>query len=86
MYVDAFISTFKGTLSWTLKSLLFQVPWYLNYFWGLLLISLLIWGLEIIFPGEKTKRFLEKTSGLMSSICFLISFCFPLPLVVFIVF
>ena len=60
MYVDAFISTFKGTLSWTLKSLLFQVPWYLNYFWGLLLISLLIWGLEIIFPWRKNQKIFRK--------------------------
>jgi len=60
MYVDAFISTFKGTFSWTLQSLLFQVPWYLNYFWGLLLISLLVWGLEILFPWRKNQKILRK--------------------------
>tara|TARA_R110002074_G_scaffold167299_3_gene328372 strand:+ start:53641 stop:53805 length:165 start_codon:yes stop_codon:yes gene_type:complete len=29
---------------------MFNVPWYLNYFWGLIFITLLVWILEIVFP------------------------------------
>ena len=50
-YLDALWQGFMGTLGWTWKSILFQVPWHSNYFWGLILISLLVWGLEILFLG-----------------------------------
>ena len=63
-YNDVFISSFKGTLNWTLKSILFEVPWYLNYFWGLLLISLLVWGLELLFPWRKQQGVFRKDFGL----------------------
>lgn len=63
-YIDVFISSFKGTLNWTLKSILFEVPWYLNYFWGLLLISLLVWGLELLFPWRKQQGVFRKDFGL----------------------
>ena len=63
-YIDVFTSSFKGTLNWTLKSILFEVPWYLNYFWGLLLISLLVWGLEILFPWRKQQGVFRKDFGL----------------------
>ena len=63
-YNDIFISSFKGTLNWTLKSILFEVPWYLNYFWGLLLISLLVWGLELLFPWRKQQGVFRKDFGL----------------------
>lgn len=63
-YIDVFTSSFKGTLNWTLKSILFEVPWYLNYFWGLLLISLLVWGLELLFPWRKQQGVFRKDFGL----------------------
>ena len=53
LYWDALIQGFNGTVQWTWRSILFDVPWYENYFWGLTLISLLIWGLEIVFPWRK---------------------------------
>jgi len=59
-YLDAFINSFKGTLDWTIKSILFEVPWYTNYFWGLILISLTVWGLEILFPWRKTQAVFRK--------------------------
>lgn len=52
-YLDAFGNSFLGTLNWTWKSILFEVPWYTNYFWGLIVISLVVWGLEIVFPWRK---------------------------------
>lgn len=52
-FLDVFISAVKGSIHWTWKSIVFDVPWYTNYFWGLILISLIVWGLEIIFPWRK---------------------------------
>lgn len=52
-YVHGFIEAFMNTLDWTWNSILFHVPWYTNYFWGLIVISLIIWGLEILFPWRK---------------------------------
>ncbi|PWL39612.1 sterol desaturase [Flagellimonas aquimarina] len=59
-YFEAFINGFLGTAQWTWKSVLFEVPWYTNYFWGLILISLLVWGLEIIFPWRKDQSIFRK--------------------------
>ncbi len=52
-YIEAFKNAFLGTVDWTWKSILFEVPWYTNYFWGLIAISLFVWGLEILFPWRK---------------------------------
>ncbi|QLG44042.1 sterol desaturase family protein [Costertonia aggregata] len=54
-YWEAFIEAFLKNLQWTWDSILFQVPWYLNYFWGLILISLLVWSLEVLFPWRKNQ-------------------------------
>ena len=59
-YVTAFINEFTSTLNWTLDSILFKVPWYNNYFWGLIIISLVVWLLEIIFPWRKNQSFIRK--------------------------
>ena len=59
-YVTAFINEFTLTLNWTLDSILFKVPWYNNYFWGLIVISLVVWLLEIIFPWRKNQSFIRK--------------------------
>ncbi len=59
-YVDAFINAFNGNLNWTWKSIIFDVPWYKNYFWGLTLISLVIWGLEVTFPWRKNQGAFRK--------------------------
>ena len=59
-YIDAFVNSFLGTVSWTWKSILFEVPWYNNYFWGLILISLVVWGFEILFPWRKEQSIFRK--------------------------
>lgn len=59
-YLDSFINVFKGTVDWTWKSILFEVPWYTNYFWGLIVISLIVWGLEIAFPWRKEQSIFRK--------------------------
>ena len=59
-YSSVFIEAFMNNIQWTWKSILFEVPWYLNYFWGLTLISLLVWGLEIAFPWRKHQSIFRK--------------------------
>ncbi|MDC8005831.1 sterol desaturase family protein [Aureisphaera galaxeae] len=59
-YLDAIVNAIVGTADWTWKSIIFEVPWYNNYFWGLVLISLLIWGLEILFPWRKEQSIFRK--------------------------
>jgi sterol desaturase/sphingolipid hydroxylase (fatty acid hydroxylase superfamily) len=59
-YIDAFVSAFNGTVDWTWKSILFEVPWYTNYFWGLIAISLIVWGIEIVFPWRKNQSIFRK--------------------------
>ncbi len=59
-YWKAFVDAFLGNVSWTWKSICFEVPWYTNYFWGLVLISLLVWMLEILFPWRKSQAVFRK--------------------------
>jgi sterol desaturase/sphingolipid hydroxylase (fatty acid hydroxylase superfamily) len=59
-YVEIFIQSFLGTADWTWNSIIFQVPWYTNYFWGLIVISLAVWGLEIAFPWRKSQGLIRK--------------------------
>ena len=59
-YISAFIEAFLSSLNWTWDSILFKVPWYNNYFWGLIIISLLVWGLEMIFPWRKNQSIIRK--------------------------
>ena len=59
-YVNSFIRSFNGTLDWTWKYIIFEVPFYTNYFWGLILISLFVWGLEMVFPWRKEQAIFRK--------------------------
>ena len=59
-YIDAFLKGFNGTLNWTYKSILFEVPWYTNYFYGVILLSLVVWILEIVFPWRKNQGIFRK--------------------------
>jgi len=59
-YSNAFMEGFIGTLNWTWDSILFKVPWYSNYFWGLIAISVVVWLLEIAFPWRKNQSIIRK--------------------------
>lgn len=59
-YIQAFTNSFLGTLNWTWNSIIFEVPWYTNYFWGLIAISLMAWALEIAFPWRKNQSIIRK--------------------------
>jgi len=59
-YLDAFINAFSGTVDWTWKSMIFDVPWHSNYVWGLVAISVVVWLLEIAFPWRKNQSIIRK--------------------------
>lgn len=59
-YLDGFLNSFSGTLNWTWKSIIFDVPWYNNFFWGIVLISLFVYLLEILFPWRKEQSIFRK--------------------------
>jgi len=59
-YIDIFTNAIMGSLDWTWRSILFDVPWYTNYFWGLTIISVIVWGLEIAFPWRKNQSVFRK--------------------------
>ncbi len=59
-YIDAFINSFLGNVNWTKKMIFFEVDWENNYFYGLILISLLVWLLEILVPWRKEQSVFRK--------------------------
>ena len=59
-YFEVCKTAFENTLNWTWNSIIFNVPWHTNYFWGLLIISLVVWVLEIAFPWRKNQSIFRK--------------------------
>ena len=59
-YLNTFIDAFNGMLNWTWRSITFDVPWYNNYFWGIIVLSLAVWILEILFPWRKSQKIIRK--------------------------
>ncbi|MCH2217601.1 MAG: sterol desaturase family protein [Flavobacteriales bacterium] len=59
-YLNSFFEAFKSTLDWTWDLITFDVPWYTNYFWGLIFVSLVVWSLEIAFPWRKYQSIFRK--------------------------
>ncbi len=77
-YFEAFWNALTGTLNWTWKSIVFEVPWYTNYFWGLIVISLLVWGLEILFPWRRDQSVFRKDFWLDAGYMFFNFFLFAI--------
>ena len=77
-YIDAFVNAVNGTVDWTWKSILFEVPIYTNYFWGLIAISLAVWLVEIAFPWRKEQSIIRKDFGLDTFYMFFNFFVFSI--------
>ncbi|WGK63991.1 sterol desaturase family protein [Croceiramulus getboli] len=77
-YLRGFVEAILGTLDWTWKSIVFEVPWYTNYFWGLVIISLLVWALEIAFPWRKEQSIFRKDFWLDAAYMFFNFFLFAI--------
>ncbi len=60
-YLELFLQSFKDFASYTWHEITFQVhPWYVNYFWWLVVLSLVVWILEIKFPWRKDQAVIRK--------------------------
>jgi len=72
----------KGTSdygSYLWNEITFQVaPWYQNYFWWLIVLSLLVWCLEVIFPWRKNQSVFRKDFWLDTFYMFFNFFIFKL--------
>ncbi|MDG2372102.1 MAG: sterol desaturase family protein [Flavobacteriaceae bacterium] len=55
-YLELFIESFLGTLNWIFRQIFFRVANTENYFWGLIIISLVVWILELAFPWRKNQK------------------------------
>ncbi len=58
--LKTYIDSFLGTLNWTWNLISFNEIWYKNYFYGLILISLVVWFLELMFPWRKDQSAFRK--------------------------
>ena len=58
--IDIILNALTGSLHWFYRSIVFDVPRSQNYFWGLTIISFVIWGLEMLFPWRKNQSFFRK--------------------------
>ena len=60
-YLNTFIESLKNFGSYFWSEITFTTPtWYVNYFWWLVILSLLVWGLEIAFPWRKKQSIIRK--------------------------
>ncbi len=60
-YIDLFLQSFIDFGRYTWNEITFQVhPWYINYFWWLVILSLIVWMLEIKFPWRKDQPIIRK--------------------------
>jgi sterol desaturase/sphingolipid hydroxylase (fatty acid hydroxylase superfamily) len=60
-YWNVFVQSFADFASYTWREITFQVdPWDVNYFWWLIILSLVVWGLEIAFPWRKNQSVFRK--------------------------
>ena len=71
------VSSEYGSYLW--NEITFQSePWYQNYFWWLILLSVVVWGLEIIFPWRKNQSIFRKDFWLDAFYMFFNFFIFKL--------
>jgi sterol desaturase/sphingolipid hydroxylase (fatty acid hydroxylase superfamily) len=62
-YIDIFLKSFGEYWQYLRDELLFSYsykPWYENYFYWLILLSVVVWSLEIIIPWRKNQKVFRK--------------------------
>ncbi len=58
-YINLISKSYSDYWNYLKQSVLFELNWE-NYFYGLILISVLVWGLEILFPWRKNQSVFRK--------------------------
>lgn len=62
-FLEVFANAVSGYWNWILSEITFNYdykPWYQNYFYGLILLSLGVWALELLFPWRKNQSAIRK--------------------------
>lgn len=60
-YLDAFLNAFANYGGYVWREITFRTePWYVNYFYWLIALSLVVWGLELAFPWRKDQKAIRK--------------------------
>lgn len=59
-YFEIFGNKFTGMVSWIIDMVTFNVEWDQNWFYGLIIVSIAVWGLEIAFPWRKNQKLIRK--------------------------
>lgn len=49
-----------GSFNWVWRQITFDVAWHDNFFYGLILISVAVYGLELAFPWRKNQKAIRK--------------------------
>ncbi|MGB0892271.1 MAG: sterol desaturase family protein [Flavobacteriaceae bacterium] len=58
-YINLIKSSYSDYWNYLKQSVLMELSWE-NYFYGLIIISLIVWGLEMIFPWRKNQPIFRK--------------------------
>ena len=58
-YLDIIKNSYSGYWNYLKNSVLMDLNWE-NYFYGLIIISLVVWGLELLFPWRKNQPIFRK--------------------------
>ncbi len=58
-YIDIIKNSYVGYWNYIQQEIMLQTNW-VNYFYGLIIISLVVWFLEIIFPWRKNQSIFRK--------------------------
>lgn len=80
-FIEVIKNSYTGYWNYLKNEIFFQssgLPWFENYFYGLLLISLIIWIIEILFPWRKHQRIFRKDFFLDAFYMFFNFFLFSL--------
>ncbi len=78
-YGEVIKNAYQGYADYLWNEITFQVsPWYTNYFWWLVALSLFVWGLEMLFPWRKNQSIFRKDFWLDTFYMFFNFFIFKL--------
>ena len=78
-YWEIFTTSFTGYGDYLWKEITFKSsPWYQNYFWWLIILSIVVWGLEIAFPWRNNQGVFRKDFWLDAFYMFFNFFIFQL--------
>ncbi|MGB0881949.1 MAG: sterol desaturase family protein [Vicingaceae bacterium] len=60
-FLELIQNSYLNYASYVWSEITFQTtPWYVNYFWLLVVLSIVVWGLEVAFPWRKNQPVIRK--------------------------